>query len=121
MQYGNLDTDPIIPLGGLFSGLKVSSQGLITKRLEEGNKKRDIVFKKKMSRIINSLPIESSRKEKLLQELEDLGTDFARYCQCQANLTDEEDPDTWAAALLDLAVVLLDTVEEENPTIAKKR
>lgn len=89
----------------------------ITKKIREGGEKRDSIYKKNMKKIINSLPVTKSTINKITKELDDLGTNFVNYCQCQANLTDEEDPDTWSASLLDLAVLVLNRVEEENPTV----
>jgi len=63
-------------------------------------------YKKKMKAIVDSLPIDD--KESINEIIDEYGTDFPLYAQCQSSDSEEENP--WVTALLSLSVLVLDNV-----------
>lgn len=100
----------------LYEPLNSSTLQTLKKTLKENLKKNpkeipkkledETEYKNKMKAIVDSLPV--TDKESIKTIIDEYGTDFPLYAQCQSS--DSEDENPWVTALLSLSVIVLDTM-----------
>lgn len=103
-RFGEQTTQDTLKI--LASNLQQLNKSKLPEKKTTEHNSTEKSYKKKMKAIVDSLPIDDKKSIKKI--IDEYGTDFPLYAQCQSSDSEEENP--WVTALLSLSVLVLDNV-----------